>query len=331
MARANTETFFIENDLKTGGIACIRHLTLNTDNDAMIYHMSLDKLPKTKRKSLLKLIGITEKDILKTSKMDKPPKRAQACYARILKFDEQLTDSWNIKDRDCWKSDEIDIKNGTYYYVEIFRFSPKMKVGGQLSQDKTIKYLKEQILKFLREEAGLTIPYIYGVKSGTLAKIQKVNKEYGNWISIDELFMKHFKLYLKNYNKYWEAVDYMTRINHYRSGDTILENTTILHGIKPFYSKEFRALQKEQKKLDSYRYDMDKICPNYKFISNLLQYIKMDTSKFIKTYKRKTIEQLKQDILDKYPLLNHTNEYDNTDEVTIKRFNAYIKMVEECT
>ena len=263
--------------------------------------------------------------------MDKPPKRAQACYARILKFDEQLTDSWNIKDRDCWKSDEIDIKNGTYYYVEIFRFSPKMKVGGQLSQDKTIKYLKEQILKFLREEAGLTIPYIYGVKSGTLAKIQKVNKEYGNWISIDELFMKHFKLYLKNYNKYWEAVDYMTRINHYRSGDTILENTTILHGIKPFYSKEFRALQKEQKKLDSYRYDMDKICPNYKFISNLLQYIKMDTSKFIKTYKRKTIEQLKQDILDKYPLLNHTNEYDNTDEVTIKRFNAYIKMVEECT
>jgi hypothetical protein len=333
-AQTDCKTYFVENDLKTGGIGRLRALTLGSDHGDQLYHLKLNDLSKAKRKEFLDKIGINESFITKTSTLPKPPKKARASYARIVKLDENQQKSWNVRDRDFWEADSIDINNGTYYYVQIHRFIPQMDTteSGYTRNFDTGNF-KRDILAFLRDVAGINIPCVYGVKTGTIEKIKKVNKKYdtAEWICINDLFIKESKKYIKEQKEYFKALWYRDRQVSDYAGNSLVDSRydweEIAKKIKG--SKEINALKNARSKIKDYTSNLKTTVPNFELVDDLISITNMDVSKLKKSYKQKSLTELKEDILVKYPILRHIDDcpYSSSKSDFQKDVINYIKFV----
>lgn len=179
--RSDSEIQFIEADLSTGNYSRVRHAVKSGKyKEVVLLNGSTSMLngssTAARFKSLLDKIGIRKSDLVKTSDLERPPKRAanrgggfsSGKTGQLFKF--EATTSTGYNKNDYWDEETVDLSKGGIY-VEMTRWDAKGDTGDLIPPLDVASGVRS-----LKKCTGKTVT-IYGCRS----QMAKEFVEADNW------------------------------------------------------------------------------------------------------------------------------------------------------
>jgi hypothetical protein len=210
-------TFFVFNDLKTGGISRIKHYVENNTKKVLVVIED-----NTECRKLLKNIGYPVRNVLRTSNMPKAPVtthvKPQNKNRRVVN---ELINTLSWDESRNWKETVIDdITDGTYYYMTTISNSMvnTTNSGTYVSNFNSMK----QCLIDNNLLSNDTV--IYGVPEHRAERIKKLS----NWINIFEYANEKLTEIINKQTDKQQIIDYKYINEHSDIRDSLLVFSEIL-------------------------------------------------------------------------------------------------------
>ena len=168
---SNSEITFADADLATGNYSRVRHAVKSGKYKEVVL-LNLEN----SRKALLDKIGLRESDLIKTSDLERPPKRAansgggfsSGKTGQLFKFSADTGHGYNKND--YWDEETVDLSKGGIY-VEMTRWDAKNDTGDLIPPSDISSGIRS-----LKKCTGQTVT-IYGCRS----QMAKEFVEADNW------------------------------------------------------------------------------------------------------------------------------------------------------